>query len=113
MAVLDYDHDGRNSLFVMEGQKGFRLLSNQQGHFEPLGALLPAKAGASYRQCLAGDLNNDRLRMCSFLANRLRTLSASPPMARRAMSQSPQDYRNCGAARAYWPISISPASSIC
>jgi len=60
MAVLDYDHDGRNSLFVMEGQKGFRLLSNQQGHFEPLGDLLPGKAGASYRQCLAGDLNNDR-----------------------------------------------------
>ena len=49
MAVLDYDHDGRNSLFVMEGQKGFRLLSNQQGHFEPLGDLLPGKAGASYR----------------------------------------------------------------
>jgi len=40
MAVLDYNHDGRNSLFVREGDKGFRLLSNQQGRFEPLGELL-------------------------------------------------------------------------
>lgn len=60
MAVLDYNHDGRNSLFVMEGEKGFRLLSNQAGRFEPLGELLPAKPGTSYRRCLVGDLNNDR-----------------------------------------------------
>ena len=60
MAVLDYNHDGRNSLFVMEGQKGFRLLSNQGGRFEPLPELLPGKAGVEYRQCLVGDLNNDR-----------------------------------------------------
>ena len=25
MAVLDYNHDGRNSLFVMEGESGFRI----------------------------------------------------------------------------------------
>ena len=60
MAVLDCNHDGRNSLFVMEGDKGFRVLDNQNGRFEPLGGLLPAKPGVTYRRCLAGDLNNDR-----------------------------------------------------
>jgi tetratricopeptide (TPR) repeat protein len=60
MAVLDYNHDGRNSLFVMEGEKGFRVLDNRNGHFEPLGEMLPGKPGAGYRRCLVGDLNNDR-----------------------------------------------------
>ncbi len=60
MAVLDCNHDGRNDLFVMEGEKGFRVLGNQNGRFEPLGALLPAKPGADYRRCLVGDMNNDR-----------------------------------------------------
>jgi tetratricopeptide (TPR) repeat protein len=61
MAVLDYNHDGRNSLFVMEGQQGFRVLDNQGGHFEPHGDLLPAKTNAIYRRCLVGDLNNARI----------------------------------------------------
>jgi Flp pilus assembly protein TadD len=60
MVVLDYNHDGRNSLFVMEGDKGFRVLDNQNGRFAPLGELLPAKPGATYRRCLVGDMNNDR-----------------------------------------------------
>ena len=60
MAVLDYNHDGRNSLFVTDGEKGFRILDNQNGHFQPLGQLLPAKTEAAYRRCLVGDLNNDR-----------------------------------------------------
>ena len=60
MAVLDYNHDGRNSLFVMDGQSGFRLLNNKGARFEPSNEMLPAKAGADYRQCLVGDLNNDR-----------------------------------------------------
>ncbi len=60
MAVLDLNHDGQNSLFVMEGEKGFRVLRNQNGRFDPLGNLLPGKPGANYRCCLAGDLNNDR-----------------------------------------------------
>src|SRR6185295_3967798 len=60
MAVLDYNHDGRNSLFATEGQKGFRVLSNQRGRFEPLDQLFPAKTGVVYRKCLVGDLNNDR-----------------------------------------------------
>jgi tetratricopeptide (TPR) repeat protein len=57
MAVMDYNHDGRNSLFVTD--EGFRLLDNRQGHFEPLGNLLPSKPGATYRTCLSGDLDND------------------------------------------------------
>lgn len=32
LGVLDYNHDGRNSLFVMEGN-GFRLLNNTNGRF--------------------------------------------------------------------------------
>jgi tetratricopeptide (TPR) repeat protein len=60
MGVLDYNHDGRNSLFVTEGEKGFRVLDNQNGHFEPLGEILPGKPGANYRRCLVGDVNNDR-----------------------------------------------------
>ena len=60
LGVLDYNHDGRNSLFVREGDKGFRVLSNQAGKFAPHGELLPAQAGAHYHRCLVGDLNNDR-----------------------------------------------------
>lgn len=60
MAVLDYSHDGRNSLFVMEGEAGFRLLDNKNGRFEPMGEILPGKPGAKYQRCLVGDLDNDR-----------------------------------------------------
>ncbi|HEX5220094.1 MAG TPA: FG-GAP-like repeat-containing protein [Verrucomicrobiae bacterium] len=60
VAVVDFNHDGRNSLFVMEGN-GFRLLGNVGGRFEPLGDLLPGQPGATYRRALVGDLNNDRL----------------------------------------------------
>jgi tetratricopeptide (TPR) repeat protein len=60
MAVLDYIHDGRNSLFAMDGKTGFRLLNNQGGHFEPIGDILPGKTGAIYQRCLVGDLDNDR-----------------------------------------------------
>jgi len=60
MAVLDYNHDGRNSLFVREGEAGFRLLDNQKGRFEPTGEILPGKPDAKYQRCLVGDLDNDR-----------------------------------------------------
>src|SRR6267154_3463599 len=62
LGVLDFNHDGRNSLFVTEGEAGFRVLSNQKGRFEPLPDLLPGKAGGggAYHRCLVGDLNNDR-----------------------------------------------------
>ncbi len=59
VGVLDYNHDGRDSLFVMEGN-GFRLLNNTNGRFAPLGELYPATNGGAYRRCLVGDLNNDR-----------------------------------------------------
>src|SRR6266850_854562 len=59
IGILDYDHDGRNSLFVME-QSGFQLLNNSNGHFAPLGAAIPGANTTAYRQCLVGDLNNDR-----------------------------------------------------
>jgi tetratricopeptide (TPR) repeat protein len=60
VGVLDYTRDGRNRLFVVEGA-GFRLLDNVKGKFTPLGDLVPAAPGASYRRCLVGDLNNDRV----------------------------------------------------
>ncbi len=60
MAVLDYNHDGRNSLFAMQGENGFRLLNNENGRFTPMGETLPGKSGANYRRCLVGDLDNDR-----------------------------------------------------
>jgi len=59
IAVVDFNHDGRNSLFVMEGND-FRLLSNVGGRFEPLGDPLPGQPNAAYRRALVGDLNNDR-----------------------------------------------------
>jgi cytochrome c-type biogenesis protein CcmH/NrfG len=40
IGVLDYNHDGRNSLFVMD-ESGFRLLNSSNGHFAPLGGRLP------------------------------------------------------------------------
>jgi tetratricopeptide (TPR) repeat protein len=58
MTVLDFNHDGRNSLFVVESN-GFRLLVNNQGRFEPLGNLLTLKSNATYLKCLSGDLDND------------------------------------------------------
>src|SRR5260221_5779510 len=61
MAVLDYNHDGRNSLFVMEGEKGFRVLDNKHGRVEPMGEMLPGKPNALYPRCRVGDLNNGRV----------------------------------------------------
>jgi Tfp pilus assembly protein PilF len=59
IGVLDYNHDGRASLFAT-GTNGFRLLNNLRGKFTPLGEPVPGSPGASYRRCLIGDLNNDR-----------------------------------------------------
>jgi Flp pilus assembly protein TadD len=58
LAVIDLAHDGRNSLFVSEGE-GFRLLLNSNGVFVPQGDVLPGNPGARYYQSLAGDLQND------------------------------------------------------
>jgi len=59
VGVVDYNHDGRNSLLVRE-DNAFRLLDNARGHFTALGALAPGSTNATYRRCLVGDLNNDR-----------------------------------------------------
>jgi Flp pilus assembly protein TadD len=59
IGVIDYNHDGRNSLFVMEGT-GFRLLNNRQGKFVPMGEIVPGGTNGMYHACLVGDLNNDR-----------------------------------------------------
>ncbi len=60
LAVVDFSHDGRNSLFVGAGGNNFCLLNNVGGRFEPLGDLLAGKSGANYRRVLVGDLSNGR-----------------------------------------------------
>lgn len=60
IAVLDYNRDGRNSLFVTEGRSAFRLLDNREGKLTPLPQTLPFRAATDYRQALVGDFNNDR-----------------------------------------------------
>jgi tetratricopeptide (TPR) repeat protein len=59
VAVLDLRHDGRNSLFVREGE-GFRFLLNDGGKFLPQDTPKPALPGASYARALVGDLQNDQ-----------------------------------------------------
>jgi len=59
LAVIDYDHDGRPSLFAREAGGGFLLLDNRGGHFSALGRPLRVPAGAGYRVALTGDLDND------------------------------------------------------
>jgi Tfp pilus assembly protein PilF len=60
VGVIDYHSDGRNSLFVLEGEAGFRLLSNSNGTFHPHGEALPRTAGATYHRCLVADLQNNK-----------------------------------------------------
>ena len=60
IGFIDFNHDGRNGLFVGDGSGGFRLLENTAGKFQPRGAALPGIAGAQYRRCLIADLQNDR-----------------------------------------------------
>src|SRR6185295_8811724 len=59
--VIDFNHDGRNSLLVLEDGRGFRVLLNSNGLFRPQGELLPGVAGAGYRRILVGDLQNDHV----------------------------------------------------
>lgn len=60
IAVLDYNRDGRNSLFVTEGTNGFRLLANTDGKFAPLADALPFRTNPPFARTLVGDFNNDR-----------------------------------------------------
>jgi tetratricopeptide (TPR) repeat protein len=59
VGILDFNHDGRNSLFVGEGASAFRLLENTAGKFQPRGQALTNLPGANYTRCLVGDVNND------------------------------------------------------
>ncbi len=58
--VIDVNHTGWNSLFVMEKGRGFRLLWNTNGIFHPHGEPFPALPGGHFGKMLVGDLQNDR-----------------------------------------------------
>ncbi|MBI4657656.1 MAG: VCBS repeat-containing protein [Verrucomicrobia bacterium] len=60
IGVIDANHTGWNSLFVVENGLGFRLLWNTNGTFHPYGATHPAIPSANYSKMLVGDLQNDR-----------------------------------------------------
>ncbi|MFL3665126.1 MAG: FG-GAP-like repeat-containing protein, partial [Verrucomicrobiota bacterium] len=58
--VIDFNHDGNNSLFVRTRTNTFQTLLNTNAVFTPVGFEFPGIAGARYSRCLVGDLNNDR-----------------------------------------------------
>jgi Flp pilus assembly protein TadD len=58
VGVIDFNHDGRYSLFVCE-TNAFRLLENKSGKLQPRAEQFPAIPGAKYSRCLVGDLQND------------------------------------------------------
>jgi len=64
--VMDVNHTGWNSLFVIEkgpvpgAGRTFQLLWNTNGNFHRRGAPHPAIPGANYSRMLVGDLQNDR-----------------------------------------------------
>ncbi|MBF8305567.1 MAG: Tetratricopeptide 2 repeat protein, partial [Acidobacteria bacterium] len=66
VGVIDANHTGWNSLFVIEkgplpgADRTFRLLWNTNGTFHPFGAPHPAIPAANYSKMLVGDLQNDR-----------------------------------------------------
>ena len=59
VGVIDFNHDGKNNLFVGEGE-GFRVLANQNSRFSAQGEQVPGVPGSKYFRCLVGDLQNDR-----------------------------------------------------
>lgn len=56
IGVIDFNRDGRNSLFVVE-EGGFRVLENSNGVFSAHGPKIPGVAGAKYRRMLVGNLH--------------------------------------------------------
>ena len=60
IAILDPNHSGTNSLFVLEPGAGFRLLWNSNAVFQSTDEPYPAIDGAKYTKILVGDLQNDR-----------------------------------------------------
>ncbi|HTG44905.1 MAG TPA: tetratricopeptide repeat protein, partial [Verrucomicrobiae bacterium] len=60
IGVIDANHTGWNSLFALEKGRGFRLLWNTNGTFQPHATVYPALPGATFSKTLVGDLQNDR-----------------------------------------------------
>ncbi|MGB0548530.1 MAG: FG-GAP-like repeat-containing protein [Limisphaerales bacterium] len=58
--VIDFNHNGINSLFVRTSTNTFRTLANTNGVFAAFGMEFPALTNANYTKCLVADLNNDR-----------------------------------------------------
>ncbi len=60
IGVINGNHKGWPSLFVVERGQRFRVLWNTNGIFHPSEPLYPAIPGANYFKILVGDLQNDR-----------------------------------------------------
>ena len=58
-AVIDFNHDGRNSIFAYDG-KSFRVFSNTNGVFYPMNNSYTPPENGEYVKCLVGDIQNDR-----------------------------------------------------
>ena len=58
--VIDFNHNGINSLFVRTSTNTFRTLASTNGVFAAFGMEFPALTNANYTKCLVADLNNDR-----------------------------------------------------
>ncbi|MDG1890864.1 MAG: FG-GAP-like repeat-containing protein [Verrucomicrobiota bacterium] len=61
MGLIDVEHTGDTSLFVVERDVGFRLLRNRDGVFHPHDQVIPAPSASAAHKVLVGDLQNDRL----------------------------------------------------
>ncbi|MCD8535388.1 MAG: FG-GAP-like repeat-containing protein [Verrucomicrobia bacterium] len=58
LGVLDFNHTGTNSLWVIDAGKAFRLLSNTGGSLQPTAQTYPIQDGDSILQILTGDIQN-------------------------------------------------------
>ncbi|MBT5925799.1 MAG: tetratricopeptide repeat protein [Verrucomicrobia bacterium] len=60
IGLIDLNHQGWSSLFVVEKSKGFRLLKNLNGNFTPHSEPIPFLNSHTITKVLIGDLQNDR-----------------------------------------------------
>ena len=58
VGLLDVGHDDQLDLLLREKDQGFKLLMQQQGIFTSQGFPVPELPGATYHQCLIGDLQH-------------------------------------------------------
>ena len=58
VGLLDVGHDDQLDLLLREKEQGFKLLTQQEGVFTSQGFPLPELPGATYHQCLIGDLQH-------------------------------------------------------